>query len=201
MRYGVGLLAETAAVTSMASSALSVASFFGGGKKKKHQITAAENRASYQQSVVRTVNAALRSIKARLAIATTVEAANSELGVLPKISARAWDKSRKNYGAIFGKAAAEAAVKNIISWQRPIYDEGQAVVKAMVTERIAMLEAPAKAAAAAAQALQMQQESESRLARKIATAVGPAGGPSTSTILLILGGLGVAWWFMKGRKT
>lgn len=77
------------------------------------------------------------------------------------------------------------------------------MVEEMIKERIAQLEAPAKAAKAAVVALQQQQESETRLAQKIAYAIEPqepAAGPSTTMIVLILGGLAAAWWIMKGKK-
>ncbi|MFH1558023.1 MAG: hypothetical protein ABII76_24730, partial [Pseudomonadota bacterium] len=108
------------AVSSVVSTGLSVASFFGGGSKKKPQITAAQNQSMYEQSAAKTVNGTLPGIQRRMAAATTLDAINSERDVFPRIFENAMAKSLKSYTATFGKTGAEAAVKNLRSWQKPI---------------------------------------------------------------------------------
>lgn len=201
MRAGVGQLETAIAVAKFAapaiSTALGVASFFGGGKKKKHQITAAENQHLYERSATNTVNGTLPGIHQRIAAATTPEACYAERKTLPAIFENAMAKALTNY-AMFGAAAAEKAVANIRSWQQPIYAQGGAMVEEMIKERIGQLEAPARAIEAA----HLQQESETRFAQKIAYAIGPQEPTSMSatSLLLIAGGLGAAWWILKGKK-
>lgn len=201
MRTGVGQLETAIAVAKFAvpaiSTALGVASFFGKNGKKRPYVTAAENKAIEEHACANLVSGRLRAIHKRLQQATTVDAIESERLVLPKLWEKTHADALKNYGKIFGAAAADKAWQNLSAWRRPYYDQGESQVEAMIAERIAMLDAPARAAAAAKEKL----AAEARFASTIAAAVRPPTGEiSTSMILLIGGGLAAAWFVMKGKK-
>ncbi len=206
MRDGVGLLVEAAAVASMAATA---SSFFGGGKKKKHQITAAENRHMYEQSAIKSVNFTLQAIKRQIEKHTQAYQVAAEVDrIFPTDYNAAIAKSLKSYTATFGASQAKTAVANLSSWIKPIYKEAQGIVEAMKKERLAQIEAPARAAQAAAQAL----EAETRFAQTIARAIAPRSNmaaarasapplPMSTNSLVIAGlALGGLWLLMKGKK-